>query len=446
MQEEYHRTKETQSHATGIYEKEIRKSRKEAFKTGSSLVKLQEELKATRSSLRITQSGLENEKLKSARREQEAFTSQYQLIGVQEELQKAQERIKVIEEEKDALKTSLQEEEVARIAAEGRIALPSMNDEDDEDLIGQSPRKSPRKPRLASEDRDSEVENKENRVPKKTLELQSLHEELTMERRMREKAQEQIEFMKMECQFQICSCRVAEQAGHGYVHDLSFHSEMEKIRPAVVAREVTPPASVDEEEDIDVEMTNVDAHSTVLDQAAEVVDEIAEEIAETTFHTVLAEPSQIFSLAPEPEKEAIAQVEILDFEPEVQHMQEDEPDANEFAVEDEPIEEQEQLEEPQTPVREIRTVTTTTTIPMLFSPYPAHGVPTTPSTLPANRPQPFASPAIKADGTLDREAALAQIRARRGRARSVAMGHATPRKQMMEGVQGRRDISAPNRL
>ena len=44
---------------------------------------------------------------------------------------------------------------------------------------------------------------------------------------------------------------------------------------------------------------------------------------------------------------------------------------------------------------------------------------------------------------VDREAALEAIRQRRGRARSFAAGHGTPRKQMMEGVKERRDISAP---
>src|ERR1700712_2892228 len=98
-------------HAIKIYETEVKKSRKEAFKAGSSLVKMQEELKGTRNSLRITQSGLESEKLKSSKREQEAFTAQYQLVGLQEELDKARELIKVIEEERNTLKTSLHEEE-----------------------------------------------------------------------------------------------------------------------------------------------------------------------------------------------------------------------------------------------------------------------------------------------------------------------------------------------
>lgn len=44
--------------------------------------------------------------------------------------------------------------------------------------------------------------------------------------------------------------------------------------------------------------------------------------------------------------------------------------------------------------------------------------------------------------TMTREQALAQIRERRGRARSAQGGALTPRKQMVEGTE-RRDVSAP---
>lgn len=236
------RTKEMHDHAIGVYEKEVKKSRKEAFKAGSSIVKLQEELKATRNSLRITQSGLESEKLKSSKREQEAFTAQYQLVGLQEELEKARELIKVIEEERNTLKTSLQEEEVARIAAEGMIALPAMEDGDEEDLL-HSPRKSPHKsPWKMPRDTYIDSEDKENIMPKKAVELRALHEELILERRLRERAQEQVEFMKMECQFECCSCRIAEKAGQTYVHDNSYAAEIERIKQQ--APQMTPPPSV----------------------------------------------------------------------------------------------------------------------------------------------------------------------------------------------------------
>lgn len=233
-------------HAIGVYEKEVKKSRKEAFKTSSSLVKIQEELKATRNSLRITQSGFESEKIKSSKREQEAFTAQYQLVGLQEELEKARDLIKVIEEERNTLKTSLHEEEVARIAAEGMIALPVMEDGDEEDLLN-SPRKSPQKSPWKVSQTHVDSEDKENVMPKKAVELRALHEELILERRLRERAQEQVEFMKMECQFECCSCRIAEKAGQAYVHDNSHAAEIERIKKQVP--HLTPPASVGDEDE-----------------------------------------------------------------------------------------------------------------------------------------------------------------------------------------------------
>ena len=98
-----------------MYEKELRRSRKEAYKSSSAVIKLQEELKATRNSLRITQSGLDAEKQKVQRREQDTFNAQYQLAAAQEDLDKLKAQLRIVEEEKVALKQSLKDEEVARV-------------------------------------------------------------------------------------------------------------------------------------------------------------------------------------------------------------------------------------------------------------------------------------------------------------------------------------------
>ncbi|KIV99747.1 uncharacterized protein PV09_08668 [Verruconis gallopava] len=437
VMEEHQRSKDAHSHAVGIYEKEIRKCRKEAFRSGSSLVKLQEELKATRNSLRTTQSSLESEKLKSARREQDAFTAQYQLISVQEELDKMQERVQVVEAERDALKRSLKEEEVARIAAEGRIALPAVDEDEDFDdsNLSHSARKSPRKVRLASEESDCD---KENRLPKKVVELQSMHRELAMERRLRKKAQEQVEFMKMECQFQCCSCRLAERDGHAYVYDISFASEMDTIRTQLPNdcnlllsdREDMPMTPGSQETGL---MTDADASTDSTDVANECNDTIPE-------------PNKVPLQTSEQEKETSQAEARKKIQAEVTRG-----DTNRVIESEQGVCGVAEADDaPQTPIREIRTVTTTTTIPIMFSPFPRLQQPTTPMTIDhppsvAHGPtSPFLASAFKPDGTLDREAALAQIRERRGRARSVAIGHATPKKQMLEGVVGgRRDISAP---
>lgn len=124
LQESYGRAKETYSHTQAIWEKEIRRARKETFKSQSSILKLQEELKSARVATRSSEECLEREKELSRAREQEAFAARYQLAELQQELDTAQERILFLEEERDAFKAAAQSEEIARIAAEGRLPLP----------------------------------------------------------------------------------------------------------------------------------------------------------------------------------------------------------------------------------------------------------------------------------------------------------------------------------
>ncbi|KAI9668640.1 MAG: hypothetical protein M1831_001079 [Alyxoria varia] len=245
VMEDFHRAKETHAHAQSLYEKEIRRARKEAFKSSSALVKLQEELKATRSALRVSRADLEMERQKLARKDQDLFTAQYELVG-------EQERVKIIEQERDALKKSLEEEEVAKCAANGSIALPK-GGRDDEFA---SPKKASRVPvsptkqiatpggRLMEPTTPNTVLGSKGRV-----ETEQLHKELELEKRLRELAEDRVDFMKMECQFGCCSCRVAERKGLAFVHDGSLSSAVANIqflRPmmsdALPGEEEQPPA------------------------------------------------------------------------------------------------------------------------------------------------------------------------------------------------------------
>ncbi|KAF2496593.1 hypothetical protein BU16DRAFT_507086 [Lophium mytilinum] len=520
---ELDRSKEVTTHSAGAYEKELRRARKEAFKASTTLVKTQEELKATRNSLRIVQSGLESEKMKSSTREQEAFTAQYQLVGIQEALEKARDQIKIVEEERDSLKTNLKEEEVARIAAEGRIALPvSTTDEDDEFA---SPVKSPRKPRVVHATSDSE--NKENVVPKRAIELKSIQEELSLERRLRERAEDQIVFMKMECQFQCCSCRLAEIHGSNYVHDSTYNSEMERIKATVPI--FTPPPSNHDAEEMEgivtelvhvaeelVQLVQEPTHAEQQRVATPLEQELKQELKQEVEQEAVeekeeSEPQLAFSpttgtfkpISNEQKEEETPQeastpapakrfqlsnidetaLESSPWGPGPDHsmirtsttspppFRPAQPISTQLQIPEEVIEDDEDdlpsdptpssppQSEPQTPLHGpsapltpaylLRTITTTTTIPLHFSPATPrhHDLPPTPSTishLPTNATssQPL-QPLELNRLPIDREAALEQIRLRRGRARSLAMGQATPKKQMLEGTGVRRDISAP---
>ncbi|KAL8684924.1 MAG: hypothetical protein Q9224_006063, partial [Gallowayella concinna] len=228
VMEELHRTKETQAHAQSVYEKEVRRARKEAFKSSSALVNLQEELKTTRNRYTLMREEVDVQKRKNENREQEMFTSQYQLVGLQEELDKLKQQMKVVEEERDALKTSLKQEEVARTAAEGKVALPPSRGSDE--------LASPKKRRRESVKENVDPEAIEIEVEEKETELENLKERLRMEKLLRTEADSLIDFMKVECQFHCCPCRVAEQEGRRYVHDGSVEQEMEKLWTTVSKR------------------------------------------------------------------------------------------------------------------------------------------------------------------------------------------------------------------
>jgi hypothetical protein len=426
---------------------------------------------------------------------------------LEEEVQTLKDRLRSTVGERDALKTSLKEEEVLRIALEGHIPLPPAGADENDDEFG-SPVRSPRKQRTVQREDD----DKENVAPKKSAEeLKFLEKELALERRLRERAQDQIDFMKMECQFQCCSCRIAENKGKAYIHDDAYTEEMQRIQSSVPS--LTPPASAHEDEPMEgvvIKQEPVDERPfTPPTEETPAIKEEEESSSLTQENTVLVHPqvdeseamlafspsTGTFRAVPSPVKAeepapiaTPAEPSVLVLSAVTETAVESSPwtqdthstlvpadnfatsfarrsvqkenkapviDIHEDAIEDEeeddtepPTPRQEQSV-PETPARyEFRT--TTTTIPIAFSPAtpafrPGRG-PMTPSTV-AHAALDARTPVL---GELslnklpfDREAALEAIRLRRGRARSMAAGHGTPMKQMVEGVKDRRDISAP---
>lgn len=434
----------------------MRKARKEAFKSSSAILKLQEDLKSMRASMRVAQQNLDMEKRKIQHREQETFDAQYQLVAVQEELEQMKAQYRVVEEEKDALKKSLKEEEVARIAAEGMIALPQPS-QDDDDLLSSPSKRSPSK-RPASPLSDDKENN--GIVTKKMVEARRLQDELKWERMRREQAEEMADFLQMECQFQCCGCRT------NGVHELRnitahFTQAMDQIQKDM--RKVLSPPKFDEEsytrsdsamlartEDEDIEMDHaphIEVEERPLDRSMTMTEDVPEE-----HHTEDA-PEMVDDCAIEddfPEVEVPRAPHPTPMEPEPEFEEEDEmirtASVKVPLLPSSPPGPAQPL--PSTPFRQqasVRTITTTTTIPMQFTPAkPSH-----PHQEEDENVAPTANPISPRDRsgsapTFDREAALAAIAYRRGRAKSIAMGHATPRKQMIEGVsKERRDISAP---
>ncbi|KAI9829969.1 MAG: hypothetical protein M1819_005941 [Sarea resinae] len=447
LMEDLHRSKDEHRRDQLTFEKEIRKTKKDAFKSASILVKLQEELKATRSTLRLTQADLANEKEFTKKRDHDAFNAESKLAEVQQELfqiqqqshtleaerdelkqslkdgelvqeellKKQQEQVRTVEAERDALKKSLREEEVARIAAEGRIALP-IPPEGDEFSSPKKKRKAA--PTTAKPITATQVNDEE---------MISLKEQVAIERVQRENAEKLVTYMKLECQLRCCSCRILEERGRHYVHD--------ELLTGIVAgrKSKNQQQSVDDKHEIcsgqQAEVPQLEPNQDELGKDESAKDEMDVDI-------------------PGPREEDLC----IDFSPTTGTFR---TSARFSPVLDTAENEREQSSESTSRPPLEHSFSDPTT----FSSLPTNTLPTISSSLPPNTPKthtttttikiPLAadndddSALTTASTTMTREEALEQIRQRRGRARSMAAGTYTPRKQMVEGAGVRRDISAP---
>ena len=404
-----------------VYEKEVRRARKEAFKSSSALVTLQEELKNARNKCTLMREDVEVQKRKLIAKEQESFVIQRSLVELQEATEEQMQQHKVVEDERDALKTNLKELESMRAGSEPAVVpLPSNECEG----LPSSKKRSRRS--------ESMKENVDPQAPQLQDRLESMEEQLRMEKRMRLRADDQIHFMKMECQFQCCSCRMAERQQITYVHDDTLATEMAKIgskvpeksdesapetptepSPAIVAQQV--PGSIQDRQPCTPQRTspsqraNAELDLLTFSPTTGTFSKVA-----SPERPIILSPSQGASApspqAPQPTPSAV-NLSGLHTCP-----GESTPSFT-FPVTPRPL--------PITPQRTI-SYTRTTTVPLkdgvAFTPAPA-----TP-------------------GGISREDALEQIRQRRGRARSIAAGNGTPRKKMVEIGELRRDISAPGRV
>lgn len=207
VMENYGRTKETHAHTQTLWEKEIRRMRKETFKSQSAIVDLQEQLNAARTAQKSAEASLEREKERSSAREQEAFQARYHQVGLQEQLEKirtelgqALERVKLVEQERDAFKTLAKtEEDVARIASEGRLPLPPASQDDEDDEFA-SPRKSSDSRAVSL----SLIDVKSSAASE--MEIEELTRLWQWEKQRADRAADQVEYLEAECSLRACSC------------------------------------------------------------------------------------------------------------------------------------------------------------------------------------------------------------------------------------------------
>ncbi|KAK0740419.1 hypothetical protein B0T18DRAFT_332000 [Schizothecium vesticola] len=209
VMENYGRAKETHAHTQTLWEKEIRRARKETFKAQSALVKLQEELKSSRAGQKSAEEGLEREKERSQTREQEAFAARYSLVGLQEQLDQSLERIKMLEQERDAFKALAKDgEDLARMAAESKSPLPSR------DESATPNKKRPREPSANLDDTKISA-NSEHEI-----------EELTRlwqwEKQRADRAVDHVQFLEIECHLKCCSAGKAARRSRASFGRVSF--------------------------------------------------------------------------------------------------------------------------------------------------------------------------------------------------------------------------------
>jgi hypothetical protein len=457
---------------------------------------LQEEAKAARAAGRATEEVLEREKERSQAREQEAFTARYQLVGIQEKLEQALECIKVVEQERDAFKTLAHNEEVARIAAEGRLPLPQPEDSDDEFA-------SPKKRKRVSLTKSEIVSSATSEA-----EIEELTRLWQWERQRANRTQEHLEFLEAECHLKSCSCAKSRSRRS------LLGASARRSRPEPIA--IVDPADyaiLGKKPESPVEPTCAAEETVIHHPTPESPTEEAVEVAEPeeprqakssrpslvyvpaegTFRTLsqteldvmeIDEPSHSEPLTPaDPLPQPVHYARTPSLDPPTFAMlrqertslmsllnapREEETNGPVFNIPTTPgsyattepdVEQSEQSEQemPASPEREeaqeasrphtsaacYAVATTTTSVPLRQDEnvdprdYAKSGQRTIGRAPSFDVNNPALTP------TMTREQALAQIRERRGRARSAAQGAATPRKQMVTGNGERRDVSAP---
>lgn len=249
LMEELQSVKERQVHERKVFEKEVRKARKDAFRASSALVKVQEDLKESRAEARSLKAEVQQEKFEKEKSKQESFERAYTLAGLLEEVETMREKMKNMEAARatEALELEshqlrreqeeqLSKEETERPEAEARVEIQAS-------LSGPEPSSTEKAtPRLnrferadvemttpVEERQPAEMEDDNrtaNLAASMAQEIQTLNENLQWEKTLREDAEGLVHFLRMECQFRVCSCRVAESNGTWFVHDKEYDMPM----------------------------------------------------------------------------------------------------------------------------------------------------------------------------------------------------------------------------
>ncbi|KAL5335368.1 hypothetical protein BJX70DRAFT_401675 [Aspergillus crustosus] len=247
--EELQSAKERQAHERIVFEKEIRKARKEAFRAGSTLVKAQEELKHVRAEAKALKEDFHAEREAKDKAAQHAFERTYEIAGLNEELETLKGQLRAAEAKCDALSLDRTHAQETKSRDIERMSLI-------EDNLALNATPSPQKPSLQNLKRPAdELEDPPlpttpqsvtsswwrtpwseiSATPEKKLRLSdpispyetdgwdmapattvreligNLKDDLRWEKSQRAKTEEQMEHMKVLCMFRLCMCRCIEK-------------------------------------------------------------------------------------------------------------------------------------------------------------------------------------------------------------------------------------------
>lgn len=234
-------TKERQAHERQVFEKEVRKARKDAFRAGSALVKLQEDLKEARTETSNLRKDVQKEKEAKELARQEAFERAYTLSGQVEEIESMRERLRSLEAERDTARLGTNAEKIAEPKSDAHPPS-SFLDRPTREGVSEKQYINNTMTWLRGVVRGDEPEElDELRWTIEGLKFQlggTLHEV--------EEQKKNVEFRLMECQGKLCPCRMAEMRGEIYIYDQEkhdrqmahdeafaqrYHEELERLKP-----------------------------------------------------------------------------------------------------------------------------------------------------------------------------------------------------------------------
>lgn len=217
--EDLQSAKERQAHERQVFEKEVRKARKDAFRAGSALVKLQEELKEIRAENSTLRKDIQKEKEAKELAKQEAFERAYTLSGQAEELETLKGKLRNAESERDT----------ARLAQKAEEIVETENYANPPKTISDRPTRDGRSEEQYIGDTMGWIRGVvRGNVPREVDDLKwtlkGLQSQLSGALREVEEQKKNVEFKLIECQGKLCPCRRAEKRGEIYIFDQGKHN------------------------------------------------------------------------------------------------------------------------------------------------------------------------------------------------------------------------------